>query len=124
MFRKYLRSKLHRVKITSTDLDYIGSLTIPACILAKSGLKPYEIIDVYNINNGNRFTTYIIEGSAEDEFCVNGAAARLVEPGDRVIIVSFQYISEASEGNIKVKVLNFDNDNTIIGIQEKQIENG
>lgn len=123
MFLKFLKVKLHRVKITSTHLDYEGSLTIPESILAESGLRPFEIIDVYNLNNGKRFTTYVIEGSNDREFCVNGAAARLAMPQDRVIIASFQYITADSKEAIRVKILNFDENNFITRIEEKAVFN-
>lgn len=121
MLLKFLRVKLHRVRITSVDLDYVGSLTVPQNILKISGLRPFEIIDVYNINNGKRFTTYVIEGDEGPEFCVNGAAARLVMPGDTVIIASFQYLEGEEDKQAFVKVLNFDSDNKIVNIEDKLI---
>ncbi len=123
MFLKYLRVKLHRAVITDADLNYEGSLTIPADILDKSGLKPFETIDVYNINNGKRFTTYVIKGDKKGVFCANGAAARLVMPGDRVIVASFQYVQPGESGKYSVRILRFDESNNIINSEEYALSN-
>ncbi len=121
MYLKFLRVKLHRAVITESNLLYEGSLTIPKDILSKSGLKPFEAIDVYNINNGSRFSTYVIEGDKKKEFCANGAAARMVQPGDRVIIASFQYIEPDSKEDTKINIFSFDENNNIANIQEKKV---
>lgn len=88
MLRTMLKSKIHRATITDANLNYEGSITIDAALLKAANIREFEQVDVYNCNNGQRFTTYAIMGNA-GEICVNGAAARLVHTGDLVIIASF-----------------------------------
>ncbi len=88
MMVKMLKSKLHRATVTDADLNYVGSVSIDPKLIEAAGLYKYEQVDVYNLNNGERFTTYVIEGK-EGEVCLNGAAARLVHRGDIVIIASY-----------------------------------
>jgi aspartate 1-decarboxylase len=91
-----LKAKIHRATVTQTDLHYEGSITIDAALLETAGILPYEQVDVLNINNGKRFTTYAIEGErGSGVIGINGAAARLAQPGDLVIICAFaQFASE------------------------------
>jgi len=90
MFLTMLKSKLHRATVTGADLDYEGSIAIDCDLLDLSGILPHEQVDVFNINTGGRFTTYAIEAPrGSREVAVNGAAARLVQKGDRVIIVAY-----------------------------------
>ena len=91
-----LKAKIHRATITQTDLHYEGSITIDEALLEASGILPYEQVDVLNINNGNRFTTYAIKGERGSGIIgINGAAARLAQTGDLVIICAFaQFTSE------------------------------
>lgn len=97
MLRTMCKSKIHRATVTGADLNYIGSITVDPLLMEAADLMPYEQVHVVNINNGARFETYVISGTpGEGEICLNGAAARLAQPGDRVIIISYaQY--EASE---------------------------
>jgi aspartate 1-decarboxylase len=83
-----MKSKIHRATVTGADLNYEGSISIDPKLCDAAQLLPYERVEIYNINNGQRFSTYVIYGK-ENEVCLNGAAARLVHPGDLVIIVSF-----------------------------------
>lgn len=96
VLREMLKSKIHRATVTQADLHYVGSITIDADLLAAADLLPGEKVDIVNINNGARFSTYVIEGlSGSGIIGVNGAAARLVAPGDLVIIISYaQYSRE------------------------------
>ncbi len=95
MLRCFMKSKIHRAKVTGADLNYEGSITIDKELMEAADLKPYERVDVYNITNGARFQTYVIEGErGSGEICLNGAAARLVSIGDLVIIVSYAYYQE------------------------------
>jgi aspartate 1-decarboxylase len=88
--RKVLFAKIHAATVTEANVEYEGSITIPDDILSHSGLLPHEAVSVWNITTGTRFETYILRGVANSkEFCVNGAAAHLVSPGDRVIIAGF-----------------------------------
>lgn len=88
VYRTFLKTKLHRVTITAADPDYEGSVTIDRDLCRAAGLLEYEQVDVLDINNGSRFTTYVIYG-AKGEIQVNGAAARLVAPGDLAIIIAY-----------------------------------
>jgi len=84
------KSKIHRATVTQADLNYAGSLTLDRDLMEAAGLRAYEQVDVLNINNGNRFTTYIIEGDrGSGVVCLNGACARLGEPGDLIIAVTY-----------------------------------
>ncbi|WP_210469168.1 aspartate 1-decarboxylase [Sporosarcina sp. 6E9] len=100
MFRMMMNSKLHRATVTEANLDYVGSITIDSELLDAADMLPNEKVHVVNNNNGARFETYIIAGEAgSGVICVNGAAARLVQKGDIVIILSYAYVSneEAKE---------------------------
>lgn len=90
-----MKAKIHRATVTNADLNYEGSITIDPALLEASGILPYEAVDVLNITNGARFTTYTIEGAhpGSGEMQVNGAAARLVQKGDLVIVVAFAQMS-------------------------------
>ncbi|TXH42196.1 MAG: aspartate 1-decarboxylase [Actinobacteria bacterium] len=94
MQRRMLKSKIHRATVTSANLDYIGSISIDAELLATADVMVGEQVHVVNITNGARFETYAIAGAA-GEVCLNGAAARLVQPGDSVIIISYADYCEA-----------------------------
>ena len=90
MHRQMLKSKIHRATVTDCDPDYVGSLTIDPELMASADLIPNEQVHVWDIDNGARFITYVIEGEAgSGELRVNGAAARLVQRGQRVIVASF-----------------------------------
>ncbi len=83
-----LKSKIHRAKVTGADLEYEGSIGIAPDLIEASGLIPWEKVDIYDVTNGERFSTYVIVGNP-GEICLNGAAARLVHKGDLVIIASY-----------------------------------
>lgn len=88
MRRTLMKSKIHRATVTGADLNYEGSISIDPRLCDAAQLIPYERVEIYNINNGQRFNTYVIYGNTGD-ISLNGAAARLVHPGDKVIIVSY-----------------------------------
>ncbi len=95
MYRRMLKSKIHRATITHADLDYEGSITISPELLEASNILPYEAVNIWNVTAGTRFETYAIEGESNStEICVNGAAAHLVTPGDIIIIASFVQLAE------------------------------
>ena len=95
MLLTILKSKIHRAKVTQADLNYVGSITIDEDLLRQSGINEYEQVDVVDINNGNRLTTYAIAGKpGSGIICLNGAAARLVSEGDLVIIMSYAQMTE------------------------------
>ncbi|MDN4493841.1 aspartate 1-decarboxylase [Ureibacillus aquaedulcis] len=94
MFRMMMNGKIHRAQVTQADLNYIGSITIDEDILDAVGMLPNEKVHIVNNNNGARFETYIIAGErGSGVICVNGAAARLVQRGDIVIIISYIYVT-------------------------------
>lgn len=84
-----LKSKLHRATVTAADLNYEGSIALAPELRKAAGLLLHERVEIYNINNGQRFATYVIGGTKKGEVMVNGAAARLVQPGDEVIIAAY-----------------------------------
>ncbi|HEX6070634.1 MAG TPA: aspartate 1-decarboxylase [Longimicrobiaceae bacterium] len=96
MLRMMCKSKIHRATVTGADLNYMGSITIDPVLMEAADLLEFEQVHVVNINNGARFETYVIAGTAgEGEICLNGAAARLAAPGDKVIVISYGQYSEA-----------------------------
>ena len=107
-----LNSKIHRAVVTQADLNYVGSITIDQNILDEVGMLPNEKVHIVNNNNGARFETYIIAGErGSGVICVNGAAARLVQRGDIVIILSYAYVmnEEAKTHRPTVAIMNADN---------------
>ena len=108
----FLKSKLHRATVTQADLNYEGSISIDPKLIAAANLHPYERVEIYNITNGERFATYVITGEPGD-VCLNGAAARMVQPGDQVIICSYVELNEAEVKDHKPKVVLLDNQNQI-----------
>ncbi len=94
-YRKMLKSKIHRARVTEADLHYEGSITIAPELLKAADILPNEAVNVWNITAGTRFETYAITGKENsEEICVNGAAAHLVTPGDLIIIASFTQMAE------------------------------
>ena len=95
MRRVMLHAKIHRARVTETALDYEGSITIDPALLEAAAIRPYEKVLVANVANGERFETYAIEGRhGAGEVCLNGAAARLAQAGDRVIVMAFAEVDE------------------------------
>jgi aspartate 1-decarboxylase len=95
MQRHMLKSKIHRATVTACELHYAGSITIDSDLMTRADLLPGEQVHVLDIDNGARFETYVIEGErGSGDLCLNGAAARLVQPGDHVIVVSYGVYSE------------------------------
>ncbi|MFD1206380.1 aspartate 1-decarboxylase [Sporosarcina contaminans] len=116
MFRTMMNSKLHRATVTEANLNYVGSITIDQDLLDAAGLLPNEKVQIVNNNNGARFETYIIAGErGSGVICVNGAAARLVQPGDIVIIISYVFMSDEEAKVHEPTVLLLDEKN---GIQQ------
>ena len=96
MTREMLRAKVHRITVTECDVEYEGSLTLDRDLMDACGMVPFERIDVYDVDNASRFSTYLIEGErGSGACCVNGAAARLVAKGDKVIIAAYCAVDEA-----------------------------
>ncbi|WP_293443657.1 aspartate 1-decarboxylase [Persephonella sp.] len=114
MRRTVLKSKIHRITITGADLHYEGSLTLDEAIMEAADLVPFEKVEVFNINNGNRFSTYVIPGARYSGECIlNGAAARLGHAGDLIIIVSYADLEDSELKDFKVKLVYIDEDNSI-----------
>jgi aspartate 1-decarboxylase len=117
------KSKIHRATITQAELHYEGSLTMDVALMEEADLLPYEKIQVVNINNGNRFETYLIEGERNSGvICLNGAAARLGMVGDRVILISYGVFSNEELNNHKPKVVFVDEHNRMIKKEPEVIE--
>ena len=109
-----LKSKIHRVAVTQADLNYIGSITIDEDLMDVAGLIEGERVYIYNINNGERFDTYVIKGErGSGKICLNGAAARLAQVGDLVIIVSFATMDFEEAKTFRPSVI-FPKDNKLI----------
>ena len=114
MQHSMLKSKIHRATITGSDLNYEGSLTIDSTLMSKVGLRPFEQVKVYNINNGERFDTYVIEGDAGSGVIgLNGAAARKGLVGDLIIIASYCLLDEKELDGYHPKIVLLDRENQI-----------
>jgi aspartate 1-decarboxylase len=114
MYRCMLKSKIHRVVLTDADLNYVGSITIDRDLLEAADILPFEKVQVVNNNNGARFETYAIEGEAGSGcVCLNGAAARLGQPGDILIILSYVQLDDQEARQHKPQVVFVDENNKI-----------
>lgn len=114
MLRSMLKSKIHRATVTDANLNYEGSLTIDRALMDEVGLLPYEQVMVYNVNNGERFETYAIEGPADSGMiCLNGAAARKGMVGDLIIIVTYGLYAPEELKEYAPKIIVLDQDNLI-----------
>ena len=112
MHANMLKAKIHRATVTQCDLHYEGSISVDSALLERSGILPYEQVDVLDINNGRRFTTYTIPAPAgSGTIGVNGAAARLAQKGDLVIIVAYARMDEAEAKSFTPRVLLVDGQN-------------
>ena len=112
--RIMMKSKIHRARVTGVNIDYEGSITIDKKLMEEADILPYEQVQVLNINNGARFSTYAIEGEADSgEICVNGAAARLVAKEDTVIILSYCHVEEDKAHGFLPRLVYVDAKNSI-----------
>jgi len=113
-----LKSKVHRATVTGSDLNYVGSITLDADLLEAADIREHELVHVLDIDNGNRFETYTITGlRGSGQVCVNGAAARLVHTGDKVIVVSYAGYEEAElENGHEPRVVHVDERNAIVDV--------
>jgi aspartate 1-decarboxylase len=110
-----LKAKIHRARITGCDLNYEGSISIDSKLLSQAGILQFEQVDVYNVNNGERLTTYAIEGEAgSGEIALNGAAARKAITGDEVIICSYCAIPEEKAPEHNPVILLMDRGNSVV----------
>ena len=114
MFLKVLRAKIHRATITRAEVDYVGSITIDRDLLDASGMIPGECVLVADLTDGARFETYVMEGErGSGIICINGAAARLVDVGDKVIIMAFAYVAADEAEQITPQVVLVDANNRL-----------
>ncbi len=119
MLRTMFKGKIHRAIVTDADLHYEGSITIDKNLMEEAGILTYEKVDIYNITNGARFSTYTIDGErGSGEICLNGAAARHVQVGDMIIIVSYVQCEESEIPKLKQRVVQVDENNKIINKEE------
>ena len=109
-----LKSKIHRATVTQSALDYIGSITVDEALMEAAGLTEYEKVEIADVDNGARFSTYVICGEANSGIiCLNGAAARMVSTGDKVIIMSYAQMTPEEIKENPPKVVFVNDDNTI-----------
>jgi aspartate 1-decarboxylase len=115
MLRNMLIGKIHRATVTQADLHYIGSITIDEDLMEAANMKEYEYVHIWNIDNGERFQTYTIKGKrGSGVICLNGAAARKVAVGDKIIIAAFGLVDDKETDNVVPKVVIVDKDNKIV----------
>lgn len=124
MLRTMFKSKIHRATVTGADLNYMGSITIDTDLLEEADILPYEKVQVVNNNNGARLETYTIAGErGSGEICLNGAAARHVQPGDHVIIISYAEYSREDLQHYRPCVIFVDDKNRIAKISDEELAN-
>jgi aspartate 1-decarboxylase len=111
--RTMLKSKIHRARITSVNLDYEGSIALDRRLMREADILPHEQVHILNVNNGQRFTTYAIEGD-EGQVGLNGAAARLAQRGDIVIILTYSQLSDPEAGSFMPRLVYVDKSNHIV----------
>ena len=122
MLLNMFKGKLHRATVTQADINYVGSVTIDAALLEQSGILPGERVQIVNLNNGERFETYTIKGEAGSSVvCINGAAARLVQVGDRVIIIAYALMDAEEAKTFQPTVLVLDENNKIQKVKHEEI---
>lgn len=119
MHRTLLKSKIHRATVTDANVDYEGSISIDRDLMDLADLQEYEQVHIYNISNGNRFSTYVIEGERKSgDVCINGAAAHLAKRGDLVIIANYASYSGNEASLHKPKLVYVNKDNSVKNISD------
>mgnify|MGYP005779426655 CR=1 FL=1 len=112
---EFLYAKIHRATVTDANLEYVGSITIDKALLEASNIKVNQKVEILDINNGERFSTYVIEGEKNSgTICLNGAAARKVQKGDKIIIVAYAIMDEKEQQSFSPKIVHVDNKNRIV----------
>lgn len=120
MFRTLLNAKIHRAVVTSADLNYEGSLTVDSALLGAAGIREFELVQVVDVENGARLETYTISGAAGSGIIqANGAAARLLQPGDHIIIMTYAQVPEPLPAAWSPRIVLVDETNHI-----REIKNG
>lgn len=116
------KGKIHRATVTEANLNYVGSITIDKTLMDVAGILPGERVQIVNNHNGARLETYVIEGPAGNgDICLNGAAARLVQPGDNIIIIAYCWIDDKEAKSFKPKVVFVNEKNEIIDKSDVEI---
>lgn len=114
MYLNMLKAKIHRATVVEAELNYVGSITIDKKLMDAAGILEYEKVEIADIDNGNRFETYVIQGEpGSGMICLNGAAARCVQKGDRIIIMCYCSVSTEEAKELRPKVVFVNNDNSI-----------
>lgn len=120
MWREMMKSKIHRGTVTDANLNYMGSITIDRTLMEAANLLPHEKVQVVNINNGARFETYCLPGEpGSGTICLNGAAARLVQPGDIVLIISYCWLEEKDLLTHRPRVVFVNERNEVVSVEEQ-----
>ena len=115
MLLEFLYSKIHRATVTDANLNYVGSITIDEELMDAAKIREGQKVDILDVNNGERFQTYVIKGKRGNrDICLNGAAARKVQKGDKVIIVSYAYMTLEEQEKHKPAIVMVDENNNII----------
>ncbi len=121
MLRHFLLGKIHRATVTRADLNYVGSITIDADLVDAAGFLANEKIDIYDVTNGARLSTYVIAGRrGSGEVGINGAAAHLVRPGDLVILASYGWMTEDEAAVRKPRVVHVDPENRVSAVLDEE----
>ncbi|GAA5415349.1 aspartate 1-decarboxylase [Paraliobacillus ryukyuensis] len=121
MYRTMMRAKIHRARVTEANLNYVGSITIDQDIIDQVGILPHEKVQIVNNNNGARLETYVIPGERGSKVvCLNGAAARLVQPNDIIIIVSYASLSDEELTTFKPKVALMNDNNEVVEVIDQE----
>jgi len=125
MLRSICRSKLHRLTVTATELDYEGSIALDSALTQAAGIVAYERVQVLNLNNGERLETYVIPAPAgSGTVCLNGPAARLGMVGDTVIAIAYSLATDEELGALSVRVVKVDGSNAITSVEEHSLAGG
>lgn len=120
---KVIRAKLHGIFVTDADLDYHGSITLDPVQCEMVGIYPLEFVEIWNKNNGERFSTYVILGEPDSKCCIlNGAAARKCQVGDELIIAAYKFCPQGEMNSANPKFLTFNRDNSINKVMEYDIK--
>jgi len=122
MFRTMMKSKLHRATVTEANLNYVGSITIDEDLLDIVDMYPNEKVQIVNNNNGARLETYIIAGPrGSGMICLNGAAARLVQPGDKIIIISYAVMTDEEAKRFRPRIAILDENNKVVSMLHEEM---
>ena len=122
MLRTFLKSKIHRARVTRADLDYEGSIAMDQLLIDAAELLPFEKVEIYNVSSGARWETYVIPTEkGTGEICVNGAAARLCQPNDLIIICCYVQLNEKEVDQHRAIVVRVDENNQVVGTIEKSV---